>query len=344
MPADKNQMERYRIIEECLKDTTKKYTKDALKNKVNEEMIRRRRPNCCVSVKTIFNDLQAMNDMLGNENRIVSKRDGHATYFRYENDRHNIFNTELNEKEWANLQAVIRTLSKFRGVAGYGWIDQTMLNLEWKFGFSSENRQQDELLSFDNNERFMGREHIEAVIDATVKHHPLHITYEPFGQEAKGWTIHPWHVKQYNNRWFLFGYVDEEECVRSCALDRIKSLERVMVQFKYNRSIDYKTFFKDVVGVTVPTVKDHPDQKVPAEDILLKFSERDFNYVVSKPLHSSQDIADEEQKLISLHLVINREFINKLLAFGCQVEVLKPVSLRATMKHNAEEMLKKYSD
>ena len=337
-------MQRFRIIEECLKETSKKYTKKDLKEKVNLVMESIRHPECCVSVKTIFNDLKAMDKMLGNENRIVSKRDGHATYYRYENDRFNIFNTELNDKEWNDLQAVIQTLSKFRGVDGYGWIDRTMLDLEYKFGYAHENRGVEEVLSFDNNERFIGREYIDGAIDAAVKHHPLHIIYEPFGMEAVDWTIHPWHVKQYNNRWFLMGYVDEEECVRTCALDRIKKMERALIQFKYNRSIDYKTYFDDIVGVTVPTLPDNPEVKRPAEDILLKFSERDFNYVVTKPLHKSQDIVDEEQKLISLHLIINREFINKILAFGSKVEVITPGSLRAIIKRNAEEMLAKYTD
>lgn len=337
-------MERYRIIEECLKDTSKKYTKEDLLNRVNSEMERRRRPECRISFRTIGNDIRDMNAMLGNENRIISRKNGHQTYYRYENESFYIFNTELNEEELENLQTVIKTLSKFRGVAGYGWIDQTMLNLEWKFKIHDENRRRDDILSFDNNERFIGREYIDKVIDAAVRHHPLHITYEPFGREQKDWTIHPWHVKQYNNRWFLFGYVDEEECVRSCALDRIKSLESAKVKFKYNTTIDYRTFFNDVVGVTVPKERDNPNQALRAEDILLKFSDNDYNYVVSKPLHRSQEIISEEEKLISLRLIINHEFIDKLLAFGSQVEVIKPETLRETMGRIAGEMLKKYSD
>ena len=104
-------------------------------------------------------------------------------------------------------------------------------------------------------------------IDAAVNHTPLIIFYKTYKGKELTSTLHPYHVKQYNNRCFLFGYEDESGKIANKALDRIQHISLANVPFKVNTSIDFAHFFDDVVGVSIPY------DNVEKETIILRFTE-----------------------------------------------------------------------
>lgn len=117
------------------------------------------------------------------------------------------------------------------------------------------------------------------------------------------------------------------------ALDRIVSFKKVDVPFCNNTQINFDTYFDDVIGVTVP--------KVDIETVVLRFSENRFPYIVSKPLHQSQEV-NLEERTITIKVKPNKELDQLILSFIPDVEVLSPQSLRDTIKEKIEENLKKY--
>ena len=121
------------------------------------------------------------------------------------------------------------------------------------------------------------------------------------------------------------------------ALDRIVKFSRANVPFIPNTDLDFNEYFKDIVGVTLP--EDHP----VAEEVLLKFDEARFPYVVNKPIHPSQEIEDEEQHIVKLTVRPNKELEARIFSYGNQVEVLKPEWLRRQIAEKIENLLKKYS-
>src|SRR5574344_1618992 len=152
-------------------------------------------------------------------------------------------------------------------------------------------------------------------------------------------TFHHY-LKQYNNRWFLFGLQqneDKEDYITNMALDRIVSFCPMSnVDFIPNRDIDFTTRFKDVVGVTIP--EDHPEP----EEVLLKFDFARFPYIVSKPMHTSQTVVSEEDHIVSIFVRPNKELEALIFSFGNQVEVIKPMWLRQQISDKIEETFKIY--
>jgi transcriptional regulator with XRE-family HTH domain len=54
------------------------------------------------------------------------------------------------------------------------------------------------------------REYIGDIYNAIVNQRVLRITYKPFTTNKElTFEIHPYHLKQFNNRWFLFGLNNE---------------------------------------------------------------------------------------------------------------------------------------
>lgn len=121
------------------------------------------------------------------------------------------------------------------------------------------------------------------------------------------------------------------------ALDRIVSFSRpANVAFIPNEDIDFSTRFKDVVGVTIP--EDHPEP----EEVVLKFDASRFPYIVSKPIHPSQQILSEEEHVLAVYVRPNKELESLIFSFGDQVEVLKPEWLRQQIAKKIADCFNKY--
>ena len=133
----------------------------------------------------------------------------------------------------------------------------------------------------------------------------------------------------------MFGLHQEKDRVENYALDRIEAFEKADVQFIKNDMINFDTYFKDVIGVSVPY------DDTPTEKVVLRFSEHRFPYVVSKPLHPSQKTCDEPNT-ISIQVKPNRELLQQIFSFIPDVEVLSPDWLRLEIKAKIEENLQKY--
>ena len=149
-------------------------------------------------------------------------------------------------------------------------------------------------------------------------------------------TIHPYYVKQYNGRWFLYGLNEELSRISNLALDRIQDYEKSEKPFRKNERYDFSTYFDDVMGATIP------NDEVIKETIGLRFTASRFPYVLSKPIHKSQKIVDEEDRIVEIQVRPTRELDQQLFSFIPDVEVLYPKWYRQQIKEKIEENLKKY--
>ena len=102
------------------------------------------------------------------------------------------------------------------------------------------------------------------------------------------------------------------------ALDRIVRFSNSDVPFVENTIVDYESYFNDIVGVT------HDSNHTEVELVRLKFDPARFPYVVSKPIHSSQEVVDMEQCVLEIKVRVNRELEQSIFAFGSHIEVLSP--------------------
>ena len=233
-------------------------------------------------------------------------------------------------EEVNNLRSTIQMLGRYRGTPANAWLEEVISNLEYRFGVKAN---AENLISFEQNDKLQGLEHLSDIIDATVNHQPLKLHYRTFKGHEFETICHPYYVKQYNNRWFLLGKSAEYDTIGNYALDRIVSFKKVDVPFCNNTQINFDTYFDDVIGVTVP--------KGDIETVVLRFSENRFPYIVSKPLHQSQEV-NQEERTITIKVKPNKELDQLIFSFIPDVEVLSPQSLRDTIKGKIEENLKKY--
>ena len=336
MPTNKNALLRYRILDRCFSDFSRKYEIDDLLDEVNEVLYDI--ANTTVGLRQIRQDIRFMRDRVSYNAPIKTyKLVGKRQYYRYTDKDFSIFNNEMSVEEVNNLRSTIEMLGKYRGIAGNAWLEEVISNLEYRFGIKSN---KENVVSFEQNENLKGIEYLSELIDSAVNHQPLQISYRSYKGKERTVVVHPYHLKQYNNRWFLFGLEENEKYgnyITNMALDRIVSFTHPAdVAFIPNDDIDFSTRFNDVVGVTIPD--DHPQ----TERVVLKFDEKRFPYIASKPLHSSQHVISEEEHTLYINVRPNKELEATIFSFGNQVEVLEPEWLRQQIAGKVAENYKKY--
>lgn len=334
MPTNKNAQLRYQILDRCFSDFTHKYFIEDLLDKVNDALMDLYGTE--VSIRQIREDMKYMKDRVAYNAPIEAyPYEGRKCYYRYADQNFSIFKNELSAKEVASLRSTIDILSRFRGVPTNAWLEDVISNLEFRFGFRPN---PENVVSFDQNDLLKGTELLGGLIDAALNHQPLYLVYRTFAGNERMKIIHPYHVRQFNGRWFLIGLQEGSHgnYMTNKALDRIVRFSPANVTFIPNKDINFNEYFKDIIGVTLPT--DH----LEPEEVLLKFDEARFPYVVNKPIHVSQVIVNEEEHIIKLTVRPNKELEARIFSYGNQVEVLKPAWLRRQITEKLQDVLKRY--
>ena len=329
MPEKTNALFRYQILDRCFSDYKKIYDFDTLKNEVSDH-----KDDSYISDRQLREDLKAIRNMLPDGIYLDAiPYEGKKCYYRYSEQGFSIYQNQLSTEDVKLISSTIDALRHYRGLPNFAWLEEVISNLEYRFGIKSNS---ENVVAFDQNERLVGLQYLSKVIDAAVNHTPLTIFYKTYrGKEVKS-TFHPYHVKQYNNRWFLFGYEEESGKIANKALDRIQLIFPANLSFRPNKDIDFTHFFDDIIGVSIPS------EDVEKETIVLRFSEARFPYVTSKPLHPSQVIVEDMENTISIQVKPTRELNQQIFSFIPDVEVLSPQWYREEIKKKIEENLNKY--
>ncbi len=336
MAANKNALLRYRILDYCFRDFSHRYTIDNLASEV-DDVFQDLYGTKGVSSRQLLSDIEFLKDRLTYNAPIKTYPvgEGQKCYYRYCDSDFSIFKNNISPKEMRRLHSVIDMLKRYRGLQGYSWVEETISQLEFQFGFSCHC---DSVVSFEQNPLLRGLNFLEQAIDSAVNHTPLFITYKSYRGKEIVSTVHPYHVKQYNNRWFLFGYEQETGLITNRALDRIQRMEAANVEFIPNRDIDFEHYFDDIIGVSVPR------REVATLAITLRFAPKRFPYVVSKPLHHSQRIISKDDCTLTISVKPTRELDQQIFSFGPDVEVVAPASYREHISGMIKELKKLYLD
>ena len=179
-------------------------------------------------------------------------------------------------------------------------------------------------LSVERNDLVRGTEHLTVVWEALRGGRVLTFTYRSFAKpDAQSRRVEPGLLFEYRNRWYLDGFDRTANQVRTFGLDRMQTPELTGQAIDASRAIDYKTTRQHAIGVTCPP-------HLTPETVVLRFSPGEGQYVLSLPLHASQQVLRQGPAHIdvSLRVILNHELEREILSYGDEVEVLEPVVLR----------------
>lgn len=173
--------------------------------------------------------------------------------------------------------------------------------------------------------------------------------------------MHPHLLKEYNSRWFLFGFIQkgtEEPKIENFSIDRIITegknpiMPRTDIAFLKAPENYYKNYFKDIVGVT----------KIKEDAVPEVLTIRTTNYKVhqlvkTKPIHESQkEIRSFEEKESEerkgkkeiqegefvIRVIPNIELQTRILSYGSGLYVTGRGWLQERLRKQISNMVRNY--
>lgn len=195
-------------------------------------------------------------------------------------------------------------------------------------------------ISFESEKGFKGINHVQPVLRAIKDHRLLQLVHRRFdSNESKSHEVQPYLLKEFRNRWYVFGFSPAHHEWRTYGLDRIEEITVTTTTFKPLKNFNPKAHFAHVIGLKI-----QPGDKPVA--ITLAVEKVSAKYLFSLPMHNSQQIinkSDEHDRVVfSYYLIPNYEFYQQVLMMGTKAEITDPPQLRKRFAEVVNEILDKY--
>lgn len=330
MPLNKNASFRYRVIDLCLGRKYKRHTLEELISEVSRELMEQFGYKKGVSKRTIQSDIQIMRSQppRGFGAEIVCE---HGEYF-YLDPSYSIMNAPLNHTDINALNEIGLLLSQFKTLPHYDRLNQMLSKLK---GFSDRQYFQRDVITLDINPAVAGTEFLPLIFASLLTGIQLKIIYKPFKEEAFSITVHPFLLKEYNNRWYLLCQSDHRDGLSLLALDRMQEVQQLEDQ-AMDCPVDCATYYDHVIGVSIT-------EGATIEKVEFSISADRLPYLQTKPLHQTQQIDMlENNAVVKLQVIINNELKSALLGLGPDVKVLHPQHLAIEMQELLQQSLALY--
>lgn len=344
---DKNQYERYKKIDRLLRGTPDGLPLDVLLERLNSSMseenqIRRRQ---------LQYDLEALKDLY--DAPINNKRG--ARRIKYEDASYSIVTYEMKE----SLRSMEEQLESIQMNPRLLWLQNLILMLQDSY---FTNAMAMEAIDFGDNLEYENSSRVHEFFSYILNKQVLELNYNAgFGKPQKR-IVHPYFVRQYNNRWFLFGYCElaaregkPASGILNLPLDRIISVKTLPIIYREVSVQDIKDFkeeyFADIVGVT--RLNEHSIHLV----LLFEFNtgdekkdsaaRRDYLYLRTKPFYpyinfpSEKEIEKTGSAEISMDIIPNKELEGILLRYADTAKILGDETFRNKMLERIQNIIKK---
>ena len=344
MPVSKDAMARYRIIDRLLADPNRDYTTKQIYEQVNWSC-----PN--VSLRMVQKDIKTLEEEFGKE---LVRNAGRRGSVRYADQSEPLFYQELTSDEEEVLREVLRSLGQFEGLDNFTWLEL----LKKKLDMGTTPGQQP-LISFSKNDglqipdTLLGR-----LFSAISRKSVIKITYTVFGHKPKQYTVHPYQLKQLNDRWFLLCtpvadefYPFDPEFIATFPLDRIDTDFEYVEDIPYIETpVDLKARFDEIIGVTLR-------KEVPIEEIYFAVHKDSLPYIQTKYIHTSQIQLDGDWEkdyrerypslsdwtFFSIECRPNNELYARFASYGKNIMLIEPVSMRNHLKEIMRSAAENYA-
>ncbi len=187
-------------------------------------------------------------------------------------------------------------------------------------------------IQFDTRPAYNGSKYLIQALEACKSSSVISFDYQPFdADKPKRVILHPYLLKEYNNRWSLIGLAESEDGKKKKEISRY-GLERIVgsiknenTKFLSDPEFNPDEYLANIVGVST-------DWSNQVENVILRFTSQRAKYIETNSLHPTQkhmqELDTRTHKTFGYQLIPNKELEALILSFGPDVEVIEPKTLR----------------
>ena len=338
MPANKNALIRYKTIDNCLRNRYKRWTLDDLVEACSEALYDLEGIRKGVSVRTVQGDIQMMrSDKLGYNAPIEVYE---HKYYRYSEPDYSIANMPMSQNDYEVMQEAVNMLRQLEDFEHFSEMSDVIGRLQDKLAITGKDRKP--IIHFDSVPLLKGLKLLNPLYNYISRRQTVKITYQSFSaKEPHEFVLCPYLLKEFRNRWFVFGSRSEDLVLFNLPLDRIISIEPVDVPYRDNPDFDPEHFFDDVIGVS-KNIRNTPRR------IRFWASEEQSKYIKTKPVHSSQKIIRENPEdgshIFEINVVINFEMYSVFMSYGPGVKIIYPRNVVSYMRDKLRAAARLYDE
>ena len=330
MANSKHSHVRYNILDYCFRN--KSFTFEELHDYLNTK-ISEMYPGEGVSIRTLKNDI---NIFRRSHNGFNAPLPIGIRLYKYSNPMFSIAQRPLLNHEKYLIHSAQELLKRFENNPRYNILSETLIKFEDK-----EDDVESSKLFFDHNEEYKGIKHLKPLYLAIVKKRVLNLVFRGFNDvTTSSFEFHPYVLKQYNRRWFVFGLNNNRKIPTwSVPLDeRLIDFEELKNVTYVNSDLDWNKFFRPIIGVTR-----NQDSKI--QKVVLRFHNGRENYFKTKPFHPDFEEFFEKEKndQVWFESIINKELVQQILSYGHDIEVIEPQELKLKLREHMIGMKAYYS-
>ncbi len=325
---------RYWAYDKCLKNQGVRYTWNNLQRIANQDL--HDQGFLPIAKTQFFKDMHALKAPPYNA-PIETYKSGGQSYYRYSDPSYSIRKQALTENEAQQLKSALLVLSRFKGMPQFDWVQEIIPKIEQSFNLG---KRKTDIIGFDQNIDLKGIGFIGELFNFILYKKVLQIKYKSFKTDQfENQIIHPYYLKQYNNRWFLFGQNPKYTILTNLALDRIEEVSEFAQPYIENTEYNFDEYFEDIIGVTKPL-----DSELAT--VKLWFSNKQAPYILTKPLHGTQKMKshDESGLIVTIEVIPNVELDQMILRYGDNCKVLEPKELVIKIKGIVKSTLEHYQN
>lgn len=352
MPANKNAVTRYFILDRLLANRYGNYTTEDLRQRVSEKLSEMYDEPVSVSLRTILYDLDYLENgpfkadiehyAFVDQSPNSPDRNITKNCHRYKDRTFTIFQQKLTDEEKQLLGEAFTLLGQFDGLPNLEGLERLRESLKVK-----TDRQ---IVSFTKNP-LEGKNLLGELFTAISQKHVVKIHFHKFDTPEVERTIvvHPYMLKEYNRRWYLIAAAEDTGKIMRFPLDRMDKIELPPDHRYVEYKGDLNERFEDIIGVSLYDNR-------PVQTILFWVSDSSRDYVATKPIHESQRHYrnEKEEKLrrqypqlnggafFSIDCIENYELIRELISFRDDLVVLSPDNIRDSVMERIAAMYESY--
>jgi predicted DNA-binding transcriptional regulator YafY len=309
MPTTKEQLRRLMELDKFFQKGQKWKVIELLEKLSNEADIQ-------ISERTLKYDLAYL--ITESHGVLQTEKIGREWLWYYNDLSYSHFKKSLLPNEFKDLTKMISAFKEWGDLPFWEEIEVMINQFEARFSF--ENQTNRKLIDFQKPISRNGNQWLKPLYDAIDKCNAIQVSYSSLRTKEKViGNISPYLLKEYNNRWWLIGLFGTN--IVNIALETIEDIQSSSLPFIKTESFDPRTYFENVLGVTINQGK--------IETVRLKIATDSIEYLRSKPIHHTQKEVKEDGTELTLQVVLNTELEHIILQYGFGIEVLEPEHLRA---------------
>lgn len=352
MPTNKNAMTRYKILDDLLSNRYHDYSLDDLTKEVNKRLPKSDKKDG-VTRRTIEKDISYLEyegPFLVDIERYSVPSYNYETQknymkrcLRYKYPSFSIFKKDLTDNEEYLLREALSMLGQFDGLPNLEGLEGLRMGLKVK-------KNTKKIISFTKNP-LENSNLLGELFTMISQKQVIELHYQKFLPEAPELVInvHPYLLKEYNRRWYLFAAAEEDDKLLNFSLDRITSVKALTSHEYKEYEGDLNERFEDIIGVTL-----YDDS--PLYKITFWVSDMSKDYVNTKPIHESQKNINQDKKtelrklyptlingeFFQIECKENYELIRELSSFGKNLIVIEPKEIKEKIFSHLSEMYELY--